>query len=237
MHSSLRSLAPVALLAVIALAGCSAPAGDDAEPQGASSAPASQSSAAEEEAAPAELIDAATLEGYVEAAGLQPIDIEGQGGVEALAGGLAGFTVEPAECQALIDSSFALTVENESTVAIGADQEAGVSGGIMSFADPSVVADALERNAAAPQTCAQVTLTAEDGTEVASRIEAVDVDIPGADDVFALRTVASVAGTEMTSVSVSASVGNAIATGSTLMTDDVAAATTVTQALVDQLAG
>ncbi|WP_309069176.1 hypothetical protein [Microbacterium sp.] len=236
MEKALRVLAPVALLAALALAGCSAPAADD-QPDGSASASApTESAAPAEEAAPSEPLGQETLEEHVAAAGLQLIDIEAQGGVDALAGALEGVTVEPAECQALMESGFALVQENESTFAVGMDEQTGVTGGIMSFADPAIVGTALDANTAAGGACSDITVTTATGDAFEGHIEVVDVEVAGADQAYGTVTTTTVQGTEVTNATVTAAVGTAYVTGSSAFGDDVVTAATETaQKLVDQL--
>jgi len=236
MDNRLRLTAPFALIAALAFAGCSAPA-EPSEPAG-DSTPAAESPAeetpAEEEAPAEEAADVATLEGYVESAGLTLIDIEAQGGLDALTAATDGMTIEPAECAALIEGSLALAKDNDAALAVGSDAGTGIVGGLTSYADPAVIDQALAQSEAVGSgTCSNLTITLPDGTETTSTTELVDTTVNGADSAYAVRTVTVVQGTETPSVSVTAAVGNIIATGTSIMGDDATAATAVVQKLVD----
>ncbi|WP_203136867.1 hypothetical protein [Microbacterium sp. JZ31] len=237
METPLRIFAPVGLLAVLALAGCTAPETVSDEPETRATVSASEGSVAPvERAETTEPLDQATLEGLVAAAGLQVDDGAAHDGVGALAGVLDGSTVEPAECRAVIESGLAVLQRGESTMAVGTDERAGVTGGIMSFADPVIAGTALDVSERAGETCADITVTTAAGDVLEGSVAVVDVEVAGADRAVATLTTTTMRGADVTNATVTAAVGGEVVTGSTMSGEDaVSAATGTVRKLVDQL--
>lgn len=236
-------LLPVALLGASLLAGCTA--GDSrpgetspaASPSAESSAPAgSPSPTSSPESEGRGRVDAAVLEGWIQSAGLTPVDLEAMGGVDALSGSLAGAEIEPAECAAAVEGSLALSQMSEASFAVGIDEATGESGGIVSFADDAAAEAALQAGRDALEGCAEIRMTMPDGTEVSSAVTEVPASIDGADTAFGSQTVATVEGAgELTTVTTTAQVGSLVVTGTSLA-GDTAAAEDIAQRLADAAA-
>ncbi|GAB3274480.1 hypothetical protein GCM10027426_10970 [Microbacterium lacusdiani] len=236
---ALRTLAPIVLAGSLLIAGCSA-GGEEEAPEGATP-PAESSAPAEtpaDEAPSGEVVDEAVLEGYVVAAGLEPIDIEAMGGVEGLSGLFADAEIEPAECAAAVESGLAIAETSESSMAVGVDEATGQSGGVVSFAEASIADGAVESGLSNIDGCGEITITMADGTSVTSTISEVPVSIDGADSAYGVQTDSVIEGTgAMSSVTVTALVDSLVVTGSAIGGAEAASgAEDVAQRLVDAIA-
>lgn len=153
-------------------------------------------------------------------------------------GGMPEAEIEPAECQAAIDSVDMSSYEN--AVFDGATQvdEATFATKtlvVSEFPDAGTAQSALDQSRAQAEQCSSYTMTMGEQS-IEGGLTVSDVDIAGADDAVVQETTIAMEGTEQSTYTVVALVGNVYVTGVAVSMDAAAGSSEGEQLVTDAVA-
>ncbi|WP_291795104.1 hypothetical protein [Brevibacterium sp.] len=206
------ALAAVVLGAGLVLSACgsgdTAPAedGDAQQEEGEAPAPA------EEEAAEAPAATADDLTAAVEAAGYtaQSMDMSQLGDLQ---GAMGDVSVEPAECEAVMNAGLAAAQGSDLTLVAGVPADPTTEPNLvaMAYGSADEAAEAISANKESLGSCGEVTVSMQ-GTEVSSSTSEVSASVDGADTVLGTEATMDMNGQEMTTRNLSVQKGSALVT-------------------------
>lgn len=208
-----RVLPAIALIAGLALTGCSG------------SGPAKEEAAGEQKSAAAETpeakqLDEAQLKKIIESTNaggqsFKSVDIGDASGSEAIKA-LESAEYEPAECKDLAMSALNASESSNGTTLAGASADNTLSVALMSLADEDAAGSQLKNSTKIAEKCSDVTIKSQ-GIERNMSYETFDATVDGADETVGVRANIEAGGqTVLNTDTVTSRVGNNIVTAANI---------------------
>lgn len=211
-----RVLPAIALIAGLALTGCSGSGSEDgqAEDAGGTAKPAA------EETPEVQQLDEGQLKQIIESTDVdgqsyKSVDIGKASGSEAIKA-LKNAEYEPAECKDLAMSALNASEASNGTTLAGTSSDNTMSVALMSLADEEAAGSQLKSSTKVAEKCSDVTVTTQ-GIDMTMNYETFDATVEGADESVGVRAKINSGGqTVLDTDTVTSRVGNNIVTAANI---------------------
>ncbi|MBM6591073.1 hypothetical protein [Brevibacterium sp. RIT 803] len=211
-----RVLPAIALIAGLALTGCSGTGSQDSQAEEAAGA----AQPAAEESPEVQQLDENQLKKIIESTDVdgqsfKSVDIGAASGSEALKA-LESAEYEPAECKDLAMSALNATQASNGTTLAGTSADNTMSVALMSLADEDAAGSQLKNSTKVAEKCSDVTIKSQ-GIEMTMSYESFDATVEGADESVGVRAKIGAGGqTVLDTDTVTSRVGNNIVTAANI---------------------
>ena len=212
-----RALPAIALIAGLALTGCSGSDSEEAQSDG-SGGEASQ--AAAEEAPQATQLDEDQLKKIIESTdangqSFTSVDAGAASGSEAVKA-LESAEYEPAECKDLAMAALNAAEASSGTTLAGTSEDKSMSVSLTSLADEDAAGSQLKSSTQVAEKCSDVTVKSQ-GIEMKMSYESFDASVAGADETVGVRAEIGAGGqTVLNADTVTSRVGNNVVTAANI---------------------